>query len=738
MDDVFMKIRSSALLRASLGLVLALVGSSGCAQSDFGTDSSGSPGDGPGQRPGDEAREADADVSCNEDDECGVGETCTDGVCQMARCQDGPYVSNTPIRSGLRFFLDREILVADRVAAEGSYWVDGYAPGDGSIDYPGSWDAGSSRIVDIVGGDFFGRAPELFVVATEGSSEIHLMGSDPQQHIDVGFSPIALSAGDVDRDGRDEVVALGRFGNVALCRFDDGSCRSFVVQDGEGEDVTAGDVDGDGDVEVVLLLSQESKRFLYVWEANTGSDSDEGAANEDVVVQSPQYLTRLEAGDLDGDGRDELLGIDPGNLVRDAKVFVYGVGGGTVSPLAETIIDDSSLDLSSADLDGDERSELMVLREGGQVELMRTIEGSTQLTSELVHRLSSSQDPDRIAASDFDGDSPRTKLMNEEPVLVPGPAVPTIVAHYPPYDAERSEDESGFFVGDAQSTSETVSDTLALGVEAEVGVSGKLFDVFEVGVTGKVGREIRRTTGLGTTHFVSSRIAGGPESQFEGRDYGVVMLSCACFHAYYYQVEDPAGRLAADVDQEEFVVVLPVGGSTTGWSTPRYNAMAKAVGGLPEIEIPYLVGDVDSYPRGPQRANGEPIAEDDFVFPEVPTFLVSDIANVGWYMSVTETQTNQSATTTKIGLSGKLGVGPFSFGLSGSASQTYSYTLALGERALFGGSVPPIVDDPNTPEDEYEAYAFSFSPYVYREHYTDDEGNEGAYYVMSHAVAQQE
>jgi hypothetical protein len=36
---------------------------------------------------------------------------------------------------------------------------------------------------------------------------------------------------------------------------------------------------------------------------------------------------------------------------------------------------------------------------------------------------------------------------------------------------------------------------------------------------------------------------------------------------------------------------------------------------------------------------------------------------------------------------------------------------------------------------EYLEYAFAFSPYVYREHWTDADGNDGSYYVMSFAVA---
>ena len=41
----------------------------------------------------------------------------------------------------------------------------------------------------------------------------------------------------------------------------------------------------------------------------------------------------------------------------------------------------------------------------------------------------------------------------------------------------------------------------------------------------------------------------------------------------------------------------------------------------------------------------------------------------------------------------------------------------------------------DTPEDEYLVHGFAMTPYVYREHYTDAEGNDAGYYVLSHMVS---
>jgi hypothetical protein len=239
-----------------------------------------------------------------------------------------------------------------------------------------------------------------------------------------------------------------------------------------------------------------------------------------------------------------------------------------------------------------------------------------------------------------------------------------------------------------------------------------------------------------TSLSIGDRHKAEADPSLFGFDYGLVVVSCGCFHAYYYEVEDPGEHMGAGGNGERFVMLLPVGGTTTMWSSPRYNAMAEAVGNLPIVEIDYKLGDPTSYPRGPQRPGGLPILEEDMVFPELPSYLVSDVGSIGWQLSVGETEVNGSAVKTGIKVSGSLGVGPFQFGAGLGASWGQAYQLSVGDEAQFGGSVPPIPDNPETPEDEYLENAFSFAPYVYREHYTDAEGEEAAYYVMSYAVGE--
>lgn len=734
------------LPRTSYSLVAAALlglGAVGCNQSDFEDirgdmveddgdpdDDDGDSGDGPGGGARDEEN-----VACEIPEDCGTGETCVDNICQMQRCQDGPYLSELPLSPNLRFLIDREFVVADSMASEGSFFVDGYAPQTGSVEYPGSWDMGSTSIIDVVGGDFFGSNPELFAVATSGSSRVRIGGIDETVEIDVGFPPYALAAGDTDGDDKDEVFVLGQFGNYALCNVDGGDCLTGFFQNGNGRDAGIGDVDGDGQNEVVLLLENGDNAVLFVLEVTGDGEDYQGEAGFD--------LSAIDVGDPDGDGVDEIFGIQPGGTFSDAQLHAYTAMGGAIAALNSQTIDDTSIDLSFGDLDTDEKDELLVLREGSEIELLRGQEGSMQLNAEFTHLLTDSNAPTRIASVDFDGDSPRTYLMNEEPVLLPGQVLPVALGLFPPYEEEFSDGEASVAIGRADSTSESFTDSISLDMGVDMGVSVGFFDVAKAGLSTRVSRSLKVSETQTFRKSIGTRFSARPESYFEGEPYGVVTMTCGCFHAYKYRIEDPAEMLGDGSDTEEFVLIVPVGGSEMLWSTRRYNAMAEAVGNLPIMEIPYQVGNVDSYPSGPEKLDGSPIPAEDFVFTDPPSILISDAGSSGFRLSVGEDMTNSVSMSTSIGVrvdvSSEIPLlgGGVKFGADLGVGWGQAYSVRVGEFAFFGGSLPPLPDDPNTPEDEYLQYAYTTMPFVYREHYTDADGNDAAYYVISYAVGQE-
>src|SRR5262249_12664679 len=161
-----------------------------------------------------------------------------------------------------------------------------------------------------------------------------------------------------------------------------------------------------------------------------------------------------------------------------------------------------------------------------------------------------------------------------------------------------------------------------------------------------------------------------------------------------------------------------------------YNAMAAAVGGLPLINVNTRIGDPTSYPVDPTRLDGSPIPTGDIVFPNPPTIVVSDAASIGWSLGASDSVTNDPPVNYNLSVNAMFSMPGFFVGAQVGYGWGNSYAVTIGKDVLFSGSVPPIPNNPNTPEDEYKLYGYTFRPWVYRQTYTDAHGNPAAYHVI--------
>ena len=163
--------------------------------------------------------------------------------------------------------------------------------------------------------------------------------------------------------------------------------------------------------------------------------------------------------------------------------------------------------------------------------------------------------------------------------------------------------------------------------------------------------------------------------------------------------------------------------------------MADALGSdLPRIEIPHRVGHLEDYPSGASTLEGDPIPTGDRVFPNPPSINVSDVGSVSSFLSVGETQTNTASMSTDLGVSGSLGVAGFTFTASVGFGFSSSYALSVGESATFTSSIPPLPNDPSTPQDEYAENQYTVTPWLYRQRYTNPAGEDAGYYVLMHSA----
>jgi len=673
------------------------------------------PVEGPGTTPWNH----DDDISCTSNADCSQGEVCEDQVCQMARCGE-TYSSTAPMGDNHFFGTDGELAVVSD-----DFFIDGFESTDGK--YLNSWDLqNTSKVIDVAGGNLHGKRPHTIAVAIDGSDKVLLNGPEGLGEINVGMWPKALAIGDVDADGIDELVAFGANGDIALCQVDKKKCSSASIDGVQGKDVAVADVDGDGFAEAIFLLEYSDKTDIIVW----NTDADTTGQEQTVGWQLNFPVRAISAGDTNGNGVAEVAALEDGGWWgwKDDKVHLF-------SPATEQIILTKgvyghTVDVAVGDRDSDDKAEVAILREDNKLELFKFKD--SQLSSMATFPLAVGEAAQRISFIDWNGDSASGKLLSG-PELIAGRAVPIAALMFPPYprDFAAGSFSANVTLGNNESTSQSLSDTLTLSLGLTVSYGAET-PLFKAKVGAYFGKDFSYTKTVTKSQTVGQRFWVVADPELHGSEYAAVVLSCGCFHRYRYVTEDPGNKLGGS--GQELDVFVPVGGQTMLWSSKRYNAMAKSLGTLPVIEVPVRVGDMSSYPEQLQTIDGQPIPSQDLLFPNTPTFQSSDVGFVGFWLVNGQQESNAFAETTKLGVNGSLGVGGLSVDSELGIGVTQGYSITVGKDTIFAGGVPPIPDDPETPEDEYQLHRYSFTPTVYRQHYTDSAGEDAAYYVLTYAV----
>lgn len=717
---------------APLSVAVALLSLSlACQQSDFGDPiDTGPVSDSPGV--GDD-QWSEREITCQDESDCGDSEACIEGVCQVSPCGEEAYESTAPLGHNLEFLGDREVVVADSSPEEGGYWVDGYRATESALGASEweSWNTGSREVVDVAGGDLAGGDREYVAIAEEGATEIRVERGGATEALNVGFEPVALAAGDVDGDGVEDIVVLGEDGLYGLCKVPEGMCTNSAL-DGEprGIDAAAGDIDGDGFAEGVFLVERGGDRELVAWNPHyQETGEDEFWSTTPSLGHRDSDFRRVAAGDVSGDGIAEVMAIHSRHLTYNDRVKIFRAEAGTFDRVGNVNLHtQSSRDVAVGDLNRSGDHELVVLRGGGAVDVYRG-DGSPGSISFLFDApLSDTSSAARLTTADLEGNTPRARRV-AGPEKVAGPVVPLIASNFPPYDSTHADGLPSVMVGDTETTTETFTDSVSMSAGVQVGAEIDLFGALGGGAQSAIDRSISRAESNTNSFTVGNRFVFQPDKEDFGSRYGVVIVSAGCFHHYTYEVSDPSGELAASAHGEEIVGVVPVDGQSTVWTTHRYNALAEHVDYLPPIEFGTEIGDLDTYPNRPARADGSPIPDEDLVFEDTPQYLASEAARVGWWLSHQETEAQQESMSTTVSAVTSISAGA-SVQTNVSATIGSSYQIAIGEQYLFGGNIPPIDVDSSAPRDDYEERAYGFGPYVYRETYEDPDGGEAGFYVL--------
>ncbi|MBL7961595.1 VCBS repeat-containing protein, partial [bacterium] len=270
----------------------------------------------------------------------------------------------------------------------------------------------------IAVGDIDGDGKPDVAVANEGSSMLSIFRNTgtggsasfaAKVDFATGVSPRGVAIGDVDGDGKPDVVVTNN-GGTTISVFRNTSTSGAITLDpkvdftmGNGPNIVViGDVDGDGKADLIVA-SEFSSGMISIFR-NTGTNGTISfAAKVDSMAGSGPWGVAL--GDVDGDGKPDLVNANAGN--NTISVFRNTGTSGSIS--LDTKVDFATgsypLGVAIGDVDGDGKPDVVVTNyNGSSVSVFRNTSTAGSISLALKADFATGSVPAGIALGDLDGD----------------------------------------------------------------------------------------------------------------------------------------------------------------------------------------------------------------------------------------------------------------------------------------------------------------------------------------------
>jgi hypothetical protein len=262
------------------------------------------------------------------------------------------------------------------------------------------WGEKNSRMRDVEQGNLYGVGMPDLAVATHDQGVVAVLrpretGGVEVVELDRQANTIVheVEIGDLDGDGTPEVYATPSEPNRLDGTPQPGHVVRYVPARKEGrtvvadlgqrhaKEILAGDVDGDGRDELYVSVEAVEGGTVEIRRYDAGTRPDAGVV---VATLNDAMCRFLSAGDVDGDGRREMVA-----AAKETGVWLLRPGEDPRARWRSVLVDPDSKGFEHAalltDLDGDGRDELYVASDD-DLEIRRYVWVDGAPTREVIHR----------------------------------------------------------------------------------------------------------------------------------------------------------------------------------------------------------------------------------------------------------------------------------------------------------------------------------------------------------------